>query len=76
MERSEVLEQVKQILAKVAARQDLEGKSLADLGFDSLKHVQLLIELETCFKINLGNDALAHEDTVETIVNRVMQLVD
>jgi acyl carrier protein len=76
MERSEVLEQVKKILAKVAAHQDLEGKSLADLSFDSLRHVELLIELETCFKIDFGHDALAHEDTVETIVDRVMQLLD
>lgn len=70
-----MLNKIKNVFAEVAAVNPesvtLEASLKDDLGIDSLAAVELCLELETEFDIEIGDDELNKLQTVQDIVNLV-----
>jgi acyl carrier protein len=70
-------EQVLEVLAKVAKKDAAslkpEHELAADLGIDSPKGLQLLMELEEKFKIEIEEDDAARMTTVKDVVGYISE---
>jgi acyl carrier protein len=68
-------DQVFEVVAKIARKEKsqvkLEHELLADLGIDSPKGLQLLMDLEEKFKIEITDEDAARMNTVGDIVKYV-----
>lgn len=79
-ERTEVLEEVKQIVVERAGRAAdgiKETDSLEqDLGLDSLDQVEIVMEVEEEFDLHVPDEVANHARTVGGIVDGVMNLLE
>ena len=79
-ERAGVLEEVKQIVAEHAGRPAEGIKELdlleQDLGLDSLDQVEIMIEVEEEFDLNVPEEVANNARTVGGIVDGVMNLLE
>lgn len=70
-------EQVLEVLGKVAKKDPAllkpEHELAADLGIDSPKGLQLLMELEEKFKLEIEEDDAARMSTVKDVVNYIVE---
>jgi len=68
-------DQIFEVIAKIAKKEKsaikLEHELAADMGIDSPKGLQLLMELEEKFKIEISDDDAARMNTVGDIVKFV-----
>jgi acyl carrier protein len=71
---TETLEVVRR-LGTNATEPTLESELLADLGFDSLRVIELIAELEERYDIAVPLNDLAHIRTVAEIAAKVRELV-
>jgi len=66
------------VLAKLAGKQQGEIKTemdlVADLGIDSPKALQLLVELEEALDVEISDEAAARMDTVGDVLGYVATL--
>jgi acyl carrier protein len=69
--QDQVLEVVAKIARKEKAQVKLEHELAADLGIDSPKGLQLLMDLEEKFKIEITDEDAARMNTVGDIVKYV-----
>lgn len=79
-DRTEVLEEVKQIVAERAGRpaeRIKETDSLEqDLGLDSLDQVEIVMEVEEEFDLHVPDEVANRARTVGGIVHEVMNLLE
>ena len=75
MEMTAKQEQVIEVLAKISKREKSaikpEHELAADLGIDSPKGLQLLMDLEDKLKIEIGDEDAARMNTVKDILDYV-----
>jgi acyl carrier protein len=76
-----ILNQIIDIILKSKVRLDPnkikpESSFIADLGFDSLEVVDLVIELEDEFNITLDDQDASKITTLQDLANKVKELVD
>ena len=76
--REEIEERVKQIIVeKLGVKEEEvrpEAELIANLGADSLDTVELVMEFEKTFNIQISDDVAAEIQTVEDMVNTIVQL--
>jgi acyl carrier protein len=68
-----MVEQIKQMFLKNVGyeiKADEEEKPFQEVqGWDSLKHVQFILDIETCFNIQLDSDELEEANTITKLYN-------
>lgn len=76
--REEIEERVKQIIVeKLGVKEEEvrpEAELIANLGADSLDTVELVMEFEKTFNIQISDDVAAEIQTVEDMVDAIVQL--
>lgn len=69
-----MFEQVKEVLVDALNLDESEielASTLKDLGVDSLAVVELVLELESTFDVEIGDDELPNLHTVEDVVKLI-----
>lgn len=69
--RSKTLDVISRIAGKPASELTEKDELVADLGIDSPKALQLLIELEDALGVEISDDDAAKMDTVGDILTQV-----
>ena len=82
MEKGEIFQKVKKSICKVlnidVNEEEIKDDALLydDLGIDSVDNIDLVVELEDVFKIELPTSSLSYMKSVDTIVNQVQELLN
>lgn len=69
----EIIKEIKVILGKQTGKeiQEIEGKTFQDLGLDSLDTVEILMQLEDAFGIDIPDEAVTTFKNVGDVVEYV-----
>ncbi len=71
-------EQIKNLIKSILKSENINeigiDESLLDLGLDSIKTIELVVELEDCFDIEVDQDDLIIDNF--TTISKIMELVN